>query len=77
MAAEGGDPSHDAVFAVFNCGTEAALHLPETAPAWELMLDTTQPGHAPSGKASDLTSAPARSVLLFRSLAGNPKGVTP
>ncbi|WP_295020069.1 glycogen debranching protein GlgX [Tabrizicola sp.] len=77
MAAEGGDPSHDAVFAVFNCGAEAALHLPETAPAWELMLDTTQPGHAPSGKASDLTSAPARSVLLFRSLAGNPKGVTP
>ena len=77
MQAEGGDPNPVAVFAVFNSGAAAALHLPETASGWELLLDTTQPELQPSGKASDLTSAPAQSVLLFRSLTGSPKGVHP
>jgi glycogen operon protein len=74
MQAEGGDPAPDAVFAVFNTGAEVALHLPDTAPGWELLLDTTRPDLAPEGRPSDLTHAPAHSVLLFRSLTqgGNP-----
>ncbi|MFE3835737.1 glycogen debranching protein GlgX [Pseudogemmobacter sonorensis] len=43
MAAEGGDPAPDAVFAVFNCGGPVALSMPDTAPGWELILDTTRP----------------------------------
>jgi isoamylase len=70
MQAEGGDPNPEAVFAVFNTGPATGLHLPDTAPGWELLLDTTRPGLHPAGKASDLTQAPAQSVLLFRSLTG-------
>ena len=71
MAAEGGDPSREAVFAVFNAGPATALHLPDTAPRWELVLDTTRPDLT-SGPA--VTEAPAQSVLLFRALTGTPKG---
>jgi glycogen operon protein len=77
MQAEGGDPNPEAVFAVLNTGAAAALHLPDTAPGWELLLDTTRPDLAPTGKASDLTTAPAQSVLLFRSLTGTSKGGKP
>jgi glycogen operon protein len=70
MQAEGGDPNPEAIFAVFNTGAAAALHLPDTAPGWELMLDTTRPEVQPSGQASDINQAPAQSVLLFRSLTG-------
>ncbi len=71
MAAEGGDPSREAVFAVFNAGPATALHLPDTAPRWELVLDTTRPDLT-SGPA--VTEAPAQSVLLFRALTGTPMG---
>jgi isoamylase len=74
MQAEGGDPNPEAVFAVFNTGAAAALHLPDTSPGWELMLDTTRPEALPSGKPSDLTAVPAQSVLVFRSLTGATKG---
>jgi glycogen operon protein len=74
MAAEGGDPSREAVLAVFNCGPAVALSLPDTAPGWELILDTTRPdltqGPAPA-------TAPAQSVLLLRATQGRPKGGTP
>ena len=70
MQAEGGDPNPDAVFAVFNTGATTGLHLPDTSPGWELLMDTTRPGLAPLGIASDLTQTPAQSVLLFRSLTG-------
>ncbi len=73
MAAEGGDPGEGAVFAVFNCGPEAALTLPDTAPGWELILDTTRPGLT-EGPAPAV--APAQSVLLMRSLPARPKGET-
>jgi glycogen operon protein len=74
MQAEGGDPNPEAIFAVFNSGPAAALHLPETAPGWELLLDTTAPDQTPTGRPSDLRQVPAQSVLLFRSLTGTPKG---
>ena len=51
MAAEGGDPSPDAVFAVFNAGPAAPLPLPDTAPGWQLLLDTTRPELAEAGLA--------------------------
>ena len=74
MAAEGGDPGHGAVFAVLNAGPATALHLPDTAPGWELILDTTRPDLT-TGPA--LSEAPAQSVLLFRALSGNPNGDQP
>jgi isoamylase len=78
MQAEGGDPNPEAVFAVFNTGAAVALHLPDTAPGWELLLDTTRPEMVPTGKpAHAFTEAPAQSVLLFRSLTGTPKGGKP
>jgi len=67
MAAESNDASPQAVFAVLNAGPAVALHLPDTAPGWELILDTTRP-ELTAGPA--ITEAPAHSVLLFRSLAG-------
>ena len=68
MAAEGADPGHPAIFAVFNTGPDAALRLPDTAPGWELILDTTRPDLTaePGGPGS---RAPAQSVLVFRSVA--------
>ncbi|MDP2082720.1 MAG: glycogen debranching protein GlgX [Pseudotabrizicola sp.] len=63
MAAEGHDPSCDAVLAYFNCGGAVPLTLPTSA-KWALVMDTTRP---------DLTSGPApaalpaQSVLMFRS----------
>ncbi len=78
MQAEGGDPTPDAVFAVFNTGGATALHLPETAAGWEALLDTTRPDLLPSGEAADpVAQAPAQSVLLFRSLTGAAKGGLP
>jgi isoamylase len=63
MAAEGPDAA-DAIFAVFNTGAAVPLHLPETAPAWTLILNTTQPdasaGHWRSGM-----NAPSNSILVF------------
>nr|WP_277818374.1 glycogen debranching protein GlgX [Gemmobacter straminiformis] len=69
MAAEAGDPSAGAVYAVFNAGPECVLRLPDTAPLWELMLDTTRPHAAAPEAAGPGTRAPAQSVLLFRSVA--------
>jgi isoamylase len=68
MAAEGDDPGHAAIFAVFNTGAETVLRLPDTAAGWELILDTTRPGLGaePGGPG---TRAPAQSVLVFRSIA--------
>jgi isoamylase len=78
MAAEGHDPSPEAIFAVFNTGPATALHLPDTAPGWQLVLDTTQPDLPEEGQpAAAIAHAPAQSVLLFRSVTGKPKGVEP
>jgi len=71
-AAESENPDPDALLAVFNCGPAVALTLPDTAPGWELILDTTRPdlttGPAPS-------QVPSQSVLLLRarSVAGKEK----
>jgi isoamylase len=80
MAAEGHDANPEAVFAVFNTGPATALHLPETVPGWQLLLDTTRPDLLPDLPDDGLpakaqTHSPAQSVLLFRSLTGKPKGV--
>jgi isoamylase len=73
-AAEGERPDEDALFAVFNCGPALALRLPATAPAWELILDTTRPdlsaGPAPA-------EVPAQSVLLLRAMPAPVKGEEP
>ncbi|MCB6177266.1 glycogen debranching protein GlgX [Rhodobacter sp. Har01] len=74
MSAEGGDPSQDAVLAVFNCGPAVTLVLPDSAPGWELILDTTRPdmGHGPAPH-----EAPAQSVLLLRATFARPKDEHP
>ncbi|MEZ5755362.1 MAG: glycogen debranching protein GlgX [Paracoccaceae bacterium] len=72
MAAEGADPGHSAIYAVFNTGAECVLRLPDTAPGWELILDTTRPdlGAEAGGPG---TRAPAQSVLVFRAQTGKAK----
>ena len=57
----------DAVLAVFNCGQEVPLHLPDTAAGWELILDTTRPALT---VAVSPATVPAGSVLLMRAVAG-------
>ena len=84
LAAEGHDPAPDAVFAVFNTGPATALALPQSAPGWELLLDTTRPKLAsdtadapPDSDAPAITEAPAECVLLFRSVPTKPHEGTP
>lgn len=66
MAAEAEEADEDAAFAVFNAGPEVALHLPDTAPDWYWVLDTTRP-EAAAAIAQAPLAAPAQSVLLFTS----------
>jgi isoamylase len=74
MAAEAVDPDPGAVFAVFNTGFATPLHLPDSAPGWRLILDTTRPDLAEAGLPSPkLTEAPSQAVLLFRSLPAKSK----
>ncbi|MFZ1469067.1 MAG: glycogen debranching protein GlgX [Paracoccaceae bacterium] len=63
MAAEAEDASRDAVFAVFNCGEDVSLILPETAPGWRLILDTSRPDVTDDAAPA---TAPAGAVLLLR-----------
>lgn len=53
-----------AVFAVFNAGQDMALTLPDTAPRWRLVLDTTRP-EAPPADWPARGAVPAQSVLVF------------
>lgn len=71
MAAEG-PASADVIFAVFNCGPEQALTLPDTEPGWRLLIDTTRPLATESPAMPGLT-APANSVLVF---TADPKAAT-
>lgn len=66
-AAESENPGSDALFAVFNCGGACPLTLPDTAPGWEMILDTTRPDLT---TAPALDQVPAQSVLLFRARFG-------
>ena len=57
------------VFAVFNAGGEAKLTLPDTAPKWRLILDTTRPEAAEAPAVQGMT-LPAGAVLVFTPDAG-------
>ncbi len=70
MAAEGGDPSPEAVYAVFNCGPALPLTMPDTA-EWELVLDTTRPELDAGPVPADI---PAQSVLLLRAVPATSMG---
>ncbi len=63
-AAEGGGTTEDAIFAVFNQGPSVPLILPDTAPAWRLILDTVHLDAKPAVVKGPL-EAPAHSVLVF------------
>ena len=67
MATEAEDHRRDAIFAVFNAGPAHPLTLPDTAPAWRLLLDTTRP-EAPEQLAVPGLEVPAHSVLVFASV---------
>ena len=54
----------DTIFMVFNMGPEQILTLPDTVPAWRLVLDTTRPDAQETRVLSGLT-LPANSVLVF------------
>lgn len=64
MAAEADEPGQEAIFAVFNAGCAQKLILPDTAPGWRLILDTTEPEAAPVLAKPGL-EVPAHSVLVF------------
>ena len=55
---------HDIVFAVFNMGPDQPLTLPETVPAWQMVLDTTRPDADAASARSGLL-LPANSVTVF------------
>ena len=75
MAAEGGDASREAVFAVFNCGSAVPLVLPDTAKGWEIVLDTTRPELTESQAVVETpVEAPAGSVLLMRAKTARRQG---
>jgi isoamylase len=63
LAAEGPDDG-DAVFVVFNAGSDAALTLPDTVRGWRLVLDTTRP-EAADALWPARGAIPAQSVLVF------------
>ena len=63
----------DAIFAVFNMGPEQSLTLPDTAPAWRLILDASRPDAIAARVLSGLI-LPANSVLVFTpEPSGGPK----
>ncbi len=64
MAAEGDATGDEAVFAVFNGGEAQPLTLPDTAPAWKLVIDTTHPEAAPHPAKPGMV-VPANCVLIF------------
>lgn len=76
LAAEVQDPASEAVFAVFNSGPVTQLVLPDTAPGWHLLLDTTRPELDPTAPGK-IAEAPAQSVLMFRSLPPQSKDASP
>ena len=59
-----GPAGHDAIFAIFNAGAAQPLTLPNSAPAWRLLLDTTRPDAAATAAKAGMT-IPANSVLVF------------
>jgi glycogen operon protein len=61
-AAEAEEAAENAVFIAFNAGPARPLRLPETAPGWRLILDTTRPDADPGPAPLEL---PAQSVLVF------------
>lgn len=54
----------DTIFAIFNMGPEQPLTLPASAPAWQMVLDTTRPAAAAEPAMSGLM-LPANSVTVF------------
>ncbi len=63
MAAEGPDAG-DVIFAVFNTGGAVPLILPDTAPAWTMVLNTTQPD-APTALWKPGMNLPANAIIVF------------
>ncbi len=63
MAAEGPDAG-DVIFAVFNTGGAVPLILPDTAPAWTMVLNTTQPD-APTALWKPGMNVPANAIIVF------------
>lgn len=66
--AQAGGPDTQALFAVFNAGEAQVLTLPDTAPGWRLILDTTRPTLGPQKPMKSPLDLPAACVLLFESV---------
>ena len=65
-------PAAAPILAVFNAGEAAKLTLPDTAPHWRLILDTTRP-EAPEALAVQGMTLPAGAVLVFTPDLGGAK----
>jgi isoamylase len=66
--ADGGIEGQDAVYAFFNAGGPITLHLPATAPAWRLILDTTRPALGPQKPMKSPLEVAGPCVLAFESV---------
>jgi glycogen operon protein len=69
-AAEDAGGGAGAIFALFNTGSARDVVLPQTAPGWRLILDTTRPAAAPA-PAKATVAAPAHSVLVFEAVTSS------
>lgn len=67
-AAEAGGTDRSAILAVFNAGPARRLTLPDTAPGWRLVLDTTRPDLGPQKPMKSPADLPAQCVLVFDSV---------
>ena len=67
-AAEAAGDDRRAVFAVFNAGPARSLTLPDTAPGWRMVLDTTRPALGPQKPMKSPLDLPAHCVLVFESV---------
>ncbi len=67
-AAEACEEGREALFIVFNAGGPQPLTLPDTAPGWRLILDTSRPTSCPEPAVAGL-ELPAHSVLVFEAVS--------
>lgn len=68
MDARSAAPDPRAVYVVINNGEARVLTLPDTAPGWRLIVDTTRPALGPQKPMKSPLDLPAHCVLVFESV---------
>jgi glycogen operon protein len=68
LDARSGRSGDTAVYVVINSGEARPLTLPDSAPGWRLILDTTRPALGPQKPMKSPLDLPAQCVLVFESV---------